>query len=142
MFSRYLRESAGSALALGGLLWIVLYGVVIVIGPGNRQLVSSLDPAHTPALRRIAISTTVGAGFLGGAVWRAHISPLWMAWIFILVCLMTAPLLFATPLPFGPDWASDFLAFLLSGIAYGFVGLRLTATNGSRAESAVSHSIP
>jgi hypothetical protein len=30
-----------------------------------------------------------------------------------------------TPLPIGPDWATDHLAFLTSGIAYTIAGARL-----------------
>ncbi len=32
---------------------------------------------------------------------------------------------FSTPLPLGPEWATDYLAFLTSGAAYAVVGARL-----------------
>jgi hypothetical protein len=210
MFSRSLRQLVGPAFAIGGFLWVVLYGVVIIIGLQTGKLVSALDPAHTPILAHIgiwilpvsilvlgvgqvgvfarlqrrgrglgitsvvftalgmlmafigaialsgissslanlsatmaglgAMSTTVGAAFLGGAVWRARILSHWMVWTFMLIGIVTIPVLFATPLPFGPDWASDFLAFLLSGIAYALLGFRLMTTHTAEAEQAMSPS--
>jgi hypothetical protein len=45
----------------------------------------------------------------------------------ILLCttILFIPLLFGTPLPFGPEWASDFLAFFVSGIGYTVMGAGL-----------------
>ena len=208
MFSQNLKRLAGSALAFGGLLWIVLYAVVIIIGLQTGKLVSNLDPAHTPMLAHIgiwilpvsvlmlgigqtgvfarlkrrgrglgitsvvftllgmilafvdlialsgissnlanlsstmgglgAMSTTVGAAFLGGAVLCARILPRWMAWIFLLIGIITIPVLFTTPLPFGPDWASDFLAFLLSGIAYTILGFKLLTMHITEAKPTIN----
>jgi len=72
-----------------------------------------------------AFATSIGTGFLGWAALRAHALSRPLAWTLIIIGLVTIPILFATPLPIGPDWATDFLAFLLSGIGYTLVGLRM-----------------
>ncbi len=60
--------------------------------------------------------TAFGTAFLRGAVVRTHVLPRWMAWTLVMIGLVTIPILFATPLPIGPDWASDFLAFLVNAL--------------------------
>jgi hypothetical protein len=34
-----------------------------------------------------------------------------IAWTLIAIGIVTGPILFATPLPIGPDWATDTIAF-------------------------------
>ena len=47
------------------------------------------------------------------------------AWILIVIGIVTLPILLLTPLPIGPAWATDTVAFFLSGIGYTVVGLRM-----------------
>jgi hypothetical protein len=194
MFSQQLKRLAGPALALGGLLWIIIYVIIVIIGLKTGKLAPSPGP-NSPALVNsgiwflplsvlplglgllgvfallegrarglgitgvvftsiamimaiidlivlsgffvahlnnllgggAAFATTIGTGFLGWAALSAHVLPRWMAWTLLIIGLVTIPILFATPLPIGPDWATDFLAFLVSGIAYTVVGVTLLA---------------
>jgi hypothetical protein len=186
MFSLQLKRLVGPALTVGGLLWIIVYIVIVIIGLETGKLAPPLD-AHSPALVRIGIwllplsllplsvgllgvfarlegrargsgitgvvftfigivlvvidlivlsgifgfsdslnstlgglgafSTIIGTGFLGFATLRARVLPRWMAWTLLIIGIVTIPILFATPLPIGPNWATDFVAFWLSGIA-------------------------
>ena len=206
MFSQQLKRLAGPALALGGLFWIMLYIVIVIIGLETGKLAPPLDP-HSPLLVHIGIwllplsllplytgllgvfarlegharglgitgvvfatigivlgvidlivlsgifgfseflnsnvggygafSTIIGTGFLGFAALRVRALPRWMAWTLLIMGIVTIPILFATPLPIGPDWATDFVAFLLSGIAYVVVGLSLIAARKRTVESTV-----
>jgi hypothetical protein len=205
MFSQQLKRLAGPALAVGGIAWIILYIVIVIIGLETGKLAPPLD-AHSPALVRIGIwllplsllplytgllgvfarldgrargsgitgvvfasigivlavidlivlsgifgysdflnsnvggfgafSMIIGTGFLGFAALRARALPRWMAWILLIIGIVTIPILFATPLPIGPNWATDFMAFLLSGIGYTVVGMVLIAARKHTVESA------
>ena len=205
MFSQQLKRLAGPALAVGGLLWIIVYIVIVIIGLQTGKLAPPLD-AHSPLLVRIGIyllplslfplyvgllgvfvglerrgrgfgitgvvfasigivlgiidlivlsgifgssqslnasiggigafSIILGTGFLGFAALRARSLPRWMAWTLLIIGIVTIPILFATPLPIGPNWATDFVAFLLSGIAYVVVGMSLIAARKRTVESA------
>ena len=204
MFSQQLKRLAGPALTLGGVLWIILYIVIVIIGLETGKLAPSLD-VHSSALVRIGIwllplsllplgvgllgvfarlegrskglgitgvvftsigivlglgalivvsgifgfneflnskiggfgafATVIGTGFLGWATLRARVLPRCMAWTMLIIGIVTIPILFATPLPIGPDWATDFVAFLLSGIAYVVVGVFLIVTRKHVVES-------
>ena len=208
MFSQHLKRLAGPALTLGGLLWITLYIVIVIIGLETGKLAPS--GAHAPVLANIGIwilplsvlplcvgllgmfarlegharglgitgvvfasigmvlsisdlivlsgifgfiaslnnplgggaafVTVIGTGFLGLAMLRARVLPRWMAWTFLIIGVVTIPILFATPLPIGPDWATDFVAFLLSGIAYVVVGASLIMTRKYADENAAGMS--
>lgn len=70
-------------------------------------------------------AASVGAGLLGWAALRARVLPRRLGWILIGIGLVTIPIFIATPLPIGPNWATDFAAFLVSGIAYTVVGVTL-----------------
>ncbi len=85
-----------------------------------------------------AFAASIGTGFLGWAALRAHALSRPLGWALILIGLTTIPILFATPLPIGPDWATDFLAFLLSGIAYSFVGMRMPPARQPASEATTS----
>lgn len=207
MFSQQLKLVAGPALALGGLLWIIVYIVIVIIGLETGKLEPPLD-AHSPVLVLIGIlllplsllplyvgllgvfaglerrgrgfgitgvvfasigivlgvidlivlsgifgsseslnssvgglgafSMIIGTGFLGFAALRARVLSRWMAWTLLVIGIVTIPILFATPLPIGPNWATDFVAFLLSGIAYVVVGLSLIVTRKHTVENTVN----
>ena len=69
-----------------------------------------------------AMTLSIGAAFLGWAGLRTKVITRGAAWTLIGIGITTIPILFSTPLPIGPAWASDMLAFLTSGIAYAVVG--------------------
>ena len=210
MFSLQLKRLAGPALTLGGLLWIIVYIVIVIIGLETGKLAPPLD-AHSPVLVLIGIfllplslfplyvgllgvftglekrgrafgitgvvfatlgivlaaidlvvlsgifgssqslnaniggigafSIILGTGFLGFAALRARSLPRWMAWTLLIIGIVTIPILFATPLPIGPNWATDFVAFLLSGIAYVVVGMSLIAARKRTVESATDTTV-
>jgi hypothetical protein len=72
-----------------------------------------------------AFAVIIGTAFLGVASLRTRALPRALAWTLIVVGVVTIPILFVTPLPFGPTWATDTVAFLLSGVAFDVVGIRL-----------------
>jgi hypothetical protein len=84
-----------------------------------------------------AFSIIIGTGFLGFAALRARALHRWMAWTLLMIGIVTIPILLLTPLPIGPDWATDFVAFLLSGIAYVVVGMSLITARKRTVESTV-----
>jgi hypothetical protein len=71
------------------------------------------------------LSTLSASVVLGCAVLRVHMLPRPYAWILIVIGIVTLPILLLTPLPIGPTWATDTIAFFLSGIGYTVVGLRI-----------------
>lgn len=87
------------------------------------------------------ISALFGTGFLGWAALRAHALSRSLAWTLIAIAIVTVPILFTTPLPIGPDWATDALAFLLSGIGYTIVGLRMPSAR-QQASAATARAAP
>lgn len=121
---------ASIGMILGALDLIVLSGVFGFIASLNSLLGGFA-----------AFATVIGTGFLGLAVLRARVVHRWMAWTFLLIGVVTIPILFATPLPIGPDWATDFVAFLISGIAYVVVGTTLIVTRKHTEENTVGTSI-
>jgi hypothetical protein len=72
-----------------------------------------------------AYAVIIGTAFLGVASLRTRTLPRRLSWTLIVVGIVTIPILLATPLPFGPTWATDTVAFLLSGIAFDVVGVQL-----------------
>jgi hypothetical protein len=79
-----------------------------------------------------AFAVLIGTAFLGVAALRTRTLLRPLAWTLIVVGVGTIPILFVTPLPFGPTWATDTVAFLLSGLAFDAVGVTLLerGTNG------------
>ncbi|GEM_PF-2415181 len=71
------------------------------------------------------LSTLSASVVLGCALLRVHMLPRPYAWILIVIGIVTLPILLLTPLPIGPTWATDTIAFFLSGIGYTVVGLRI-----------------
>jgi hypothetical protein len=63
------------------------------------------------------------------------------AWTLIVIGIMTLPILLTTPLPIGPGWATDTVAFFLSGIGYTVVGLRMLVERKRMDERTVDVSI-
>jgi hypothetical protein len=88
-----------------------------------------------------AFSITIGTGFLGFAALRARALPGLLAWTLLIIGIITIPILFATPLPIGPNWATDFVAFLISGIGYTVVGVTMMVTRKRMVESTVDTSV-
>jgi hypothetical protein len=71
------------------------------------------------------LSTLSASLVLGCAALRVHMLPRPYAWTLIVIGIVTLPILLMTPLPIGPAWATDTMAFFLSGIGYAVVGLRI-----------------
>jgi hypothetical protein len=110
-----------------------LFGVVAIV----MGLLSALGLATVANAFPGYVSALFASGFLGWAALRTGILTHSMAWTLIIIAIATVPMLVVTPLPIGPDWATDALAFLLGGIGYTVVGMRMlplghTATRGTR----------
>jgi hypothetical protein len=91
-----------------------------------------------------AMTLSIGAAFLGWAGLRTKVIPRGAAWTLIGIGITTIPILFSTPLPIGPDWASDMLAFLTSGIAYVVVGaimLKMRQKQGEMLDTSNSQTV-
>jgi hypothetical protein len=69
-------------------------------------------------------ATSIATGLLGAAALRTGALRRSEALALVGIGVTTIPILFGTPLPFGPDWATDFLAFLTSGVTFAIVGAR------------------
>lgn len=74
------------------------------------------------------LSTLAGTLFLGWAALRAHMLARSIAWVLIVISIVTLPILLLTPLSIGPAWVSDTLAFLFSGIGFTLVGTTMLLT--------------
>jgi hypothetical protein len=86
-----------------------------------------------------AVAMLIATTFLGVAALRTRTLPRALAWTLIVVALVTIPILVATPLPFGPAWATDTIAFLLSGLAFDAVGATLLQLR--TAQTAARHAV-
>jgi hypothetical protein len=73
------------------------------------------------------LSALAATLLLGCAALRTHLLPAPFAWTLIVIGIVTLPILLLTPLPIGPDWATDTISFFLSGVGYTVVGLRMLA---------------
>ena len=71
------------------------------------------------------LSALSGSLILGCAALRAHMLPRPVAWMLIVIGIVTLPILLLTPLPIGPAWATDTVAFFLSGLGYTVVGMSM-----------------
>jgi hypothetical protein len=74
-----------------------------------------------------SFAVIIGSGFMGCAALRARALPRSKAVILLITGFVTVPIIFVTPLPIGPGWATDMLGFLLSAIVYGVMGATLAA---------------
>jgi hypothetical protein len=122
-------EGRARGLGITGVVFTLVSMIMLII---NMILFSGITGSITYSGNLTgfgAMATTIGAAFLGWAALRAQVLPRWVAWSLIAIGLTTIPILFATPLPIGPDWATDMLAFLTSGIMYAVVGTKLLAAH-------------
>ena len=123
-----------------GITGVVFATLGIVLGVIDLVVLSGIFGSSQSLNANIggigAFSIILGTGFLGFAALRARSLPRWMAWTLLIIGIVTIPILFATPLPIGPTWATDFVAFLLSGIGYTVVGMVLIAARKHTVESA------
>lgn len=104
--------------------------MVLALGLSGINLVTLSGLAGTPrfsdTLMGLSIfATAIATGWLSAAALRTRVVERWVGWSLLFVGLSTIPVLFGTPLPIGPDWATDYLAFLLSGIAFVSAGYGL-----------------
>lgn len=104
--------------------------IALVLATINSVLLSGLAgaPMFNDTFMGLSIfATAIATAFLSAAALRTQALPRWAGLALLFVGLTTIPVLFGTPLPIGPDWATDHLAFLTSGIAYAIVGARIWA---------------
>ena len=131
-------EKRGRAFGITGVVFATLG---IVLGAIDLVVLSGIFGSSQSINASIggigAFSIILGTGFLGLAALRARSLPRWMAWTLLIIGIVTIPILFATPLPIGPNWATDFVAFLLSGIAYVVVGVTLISVRKRTVDSVV-----
>ncbi len=135
-------EKRGGVFGITGVVFatlgIVLGAIDLVVLSGIFGSVQSLN-ANFGGMG--AFSRVIGTGFLGFAALRARSLPRWMAWTLLIIGIITIPILFATPLPIGPNWATDFVAFLISGIGYTVFGVTLMVSRLHMVESTVGSSV-
>jgi hypothetical protein len=109
------------------LIAVVFTALAVIMGTANLVMLSGLvgEPAFSDTFGGLAVMTTsLSTAFLGIAALRGHSLPRFVAANLLIVGFTTIPILFTTPWPVGPAWATDFLAFLVSGIAYVVAGVR------------------
>jgi hypothetical protein len=122
LFGRLRRRS--SKLSLAGAVFMT---IGVALASVNTVMLSGLaGPAtfNDIFMGFSIFATAIATGLLSVAALRTRGLPRGLALTLLFVGITTIPILFGTPLPFGPDWATDHLAFLTSGIAYVIVGLR------------------
>jgi hypothetical protein len=128
-----------------GIIGVVFATLGIVLGAIDLVVLSGIFGSVQSLNANIggtgAFSIVIGTGFIGFAALRARSLPRWMAWTLFIIGIITIPILFATPLPIGPNWATDFVAFLISGIGYTVVGVTLIVTRKQMVESTVGSSV-
>ena len=88
-----------------------------------------------------SFATIIGTGFLGWATLRAHTIPRWLSITLLIMGFVTVPFIFVTPLPVGPAWATDMLAFFLSAIVYILAGVEMLAIDRKTAQHQIRLSI-
>jgi hypothetical protein len=122
MFAR--MQGRARALRITSLVFTLLSAVLVIINV-ILFIFGSItgSAAYSGTLTGFgAMTLSIGAAFLGWAGLRTKVIARGAAWTLIGIGITTIPILFSTPLPIGPAWASDMLAFLTSGIAYAVVG--------------------
>jgi hypothetical protein len=130
---------AGVVLASIGMVMGVIYLLFLFLGPAAFN--GFLGVLSSVANGLNGILMLASTALLGWAVLRAHILPRWTAWILIIVGIMTAPILLVTPLPIGPIWATDTIAFFIGGIGYITVGVTLMAARNQAVKSTVDEPV-
>jgi hypothetical protein len=119
---------AAAALATIGLFaGIVAVVLVPVDDPNAISGTVGIIAASTNALS--ILTPLVAALLVGVATVRAGVLPRLVAWTLIVIGVATAPILFVSPLPVLPQWATDTLAFLLSGVGFTVIGAIILRLN-------------
>jgi hypothetical protein len=124
MVARMQGQGRARALRIISLVFTLLSAVLIIINVVLFIFGSITGSAgYSGTLTGLgAMTLSISAAFLGWAGLRTKVLARGAAWTLIGIGITTIPILFSTPLPIGPDWATDMLAFLTSGIAYAVVG--------------------
>ena len=100
--------------------------IALALGTANLVLLSGVlgAPSFNDTFMGLSVfSTSIATLLMGIGALRSGVLPRWASLALVFVGVTTIPILFGTPLPFGPDWATDHLAFLTSGIAFAAVGV-------------------
>lgn len=116
-------QSRSKKLAIAGLLFTV---IALALGTANLVLLSGVlgAPSFNDTFMGLSVfSTSIATLLMGIGALRSGVLPRWASLALLFVGVTTIPILFGTPLPVGPDWATDHLAFLTSGIAFAAVGV-------------------
>lgn len=117
---------------------VVLASIGLVLGVGALiGIVASSEMLNAMFGGFGAFATIIGTGFLGWAALRASTLARWVAVTLLIMGFVTVPFIFVTPLPVGPDWATDMLGFFLSGIVYMVVGAKMLTTDRKAAQQQV-----
>ena len=126
----------GLVLAAIGIITSIIYLICLTISATPLDGVLGLLESSANALN--GLSTLAATMILGCAALRTHMIPRSFAWTLIVIGIVTAPILLTTPLPIGPDWATDTIAFFLSGIGYAVVGMKMLAMDRKAAQQLMS----
>ena len=126
----------GLVLATIGIITSIIYLICLTISATPLDGVLGVLESSANALN--GLSTLAATMILGCAALRTHMIPRPFAWTLIVIGIVTAPILLATPLPIVPDWATDTIAFFLSGIGYAVVGMKMLAMDRKAAQQLMS----
>ncbi|HMQ30952.1 MAG TPA: hypothetical protein PKD53_09495 [Chloroflexaceae bacterium] len=100
---------------------LLLTSVAMAMTAVNLVTLSGLagEPSYSDTLGGLSVFvTSLGALLVGAGAARTRGTNRGVTAALLFVGLTTIPTLIMTPLPVGPDWATDFLAFLTSGAAF------------------------
>ena len=130
---------AGIVLASIGMIMGIIYLLFLILGSAALSgFLGVIAPVANGLNGILILGSTI---LLGWAALRARVLPRWAAWILIIVGIITAPILLVTPLPVGPIWATDTIAFFIGGIGYTVVGVTLLVAQKHAVESPVDTSV-
>jgi hypothetical protein len=121
LFLRVQRRS--KKLAIAALPFMI---IALALATANLVTLSGLlgAPFFKDTFMGLSVfSTSIATLLMGIGTLRSGVLPRWASLALVFVGVTTIPILFGTPLPVGPDWATDHLAFLTSGIAFAAVGV-------------------
>ncbi len=153
MFSQQLKRLAGPALILGGIMWITIHIIMIIIVVMTGKLAGEVPASQQPLITPIYFlflplsSIFLGVGLLGlfalleGRSRKLGIAGIVLASIGMVMGIIYLPILLVTPLPVGPIWATDTITFFIGGIGYTVVGVTLIVTRKQMAESTVDTTV-
>lgn len=115
---------------------LVVTSIAMAMAAVNNVTLSGLlgTPSYSDTLGGLSVMiSSLGALLLGIAAARTPGLGRRIPALMIAIGLSTIPVLIFTPLPIGPDWATDFLAFLTSGAAFVALGASLWRERSSDA---------